>query len=199
MYKATLHLLLQPTTTSFVLTPVKKYTEDSLTAALKKHDSDAFSYLYGNYKAALFTVILQVINDNEIAQDVLQDAFVTAWKNIDKYDPSKGRLFTWLYNVTRNCAINTTRSKAYKSEQKNDSLDNYVSYVDGKGSDSVNINQIGLRKQVQQLREEYKNVVELSYFNGFTHEETAKILNIPVGTVKTRLRNALIELRKQFV
>ncbi|GAB2817649.1 RNA polymerase sigma factor [Ferruginibacter profundus] len=193
-------LLLQPATSShFFLTAIKTYTEDDLIAALKKHDNNAFEYLYTNYKAALFTVINQVIADKEIAQDVLQEAFITAWKNIDKYDASKGRLFTWLFNVTRNCAINTTRSKAFKSEQKNDSFDNYVTYVDEKDNLSQNINQIGLRKQVHLLREEYKNVLELSYFNGFTHEEIAKILTIPVGTVKTRLRNALIELRKQFV
>jgi len=181
------------------LTATKTYTEDDLTAALKMHDNDAFQYLYTNYKAALFTVIHQIITDKAIAQDVLQEAFITAWKNIDKYDASKGRLFTWLYNVTRNCAINTTRSKAFKSEQKNDSFDNYVTYADEKDSDSININQIGLRKQVHLLREDYKNVLELSYFNGFTHDEIAKILIIPVGTVKTRLRNAIIELRKQFV
>ena len=175
------------------------YTEQDLTAALKKHDNDAFQYLYNNYKGALFTIILQIIPDKIIAEDVLQDAFITAWKNIDKYDASKGRLFTWLFNVTRNCAINTTRSKNYKSEQKNDSIDNYVSYVDEKDNTVLNINQIGLRKQIHQLREDYKNVVELSYFNGYTHEEIAKILTVPVGTVKTRLRNALIELRKQFV
>ena len=163
------------------------------------HNNDAFQYLYNNYKAALFTVVHQIITDKAIAQDVLQEAFITAWKNIDKYDASKGRLFTWLFNVTRNCAINTTRSKAYKTEQKNDSFDNYVTYVDENDNQTVNINQIGLRKQVHLLRDEYKNVVELSYFNGFTHEEIAKILNIPVGTVKTRLRNALIELRKQFI
>ena len=181
------------------MTATKTYTEDDLTAALKMHDNGAFQYLYNNYKAALFTVIHQIIADKAIAQDVLQEAFITAWKNIDKYDASKGRLFTWLYNVTRNCAINTTRSKAFKSEQKNDSFDNYVTYADEKDSDSININQIGLRKQVHLLREDYKNVLELSYFNGFTHDEIAKILSIPVGTVKTRLRNAIIELRKQFV
>ena len=181
------------------MTAIKTYTEDDLIAALKRHDNDAFEYLYTNYKAALFTIIHQIIADKEIAQDVLQEAFITAWKNIDKYDASKGRLFTWLFNVTRNCAINTTRSKAFKSEQKNDSFDNYVTYVDEKDSDSININQIGLRKQVHLLREDYKNVLELSYFNGFTHDEIAKILSIPVGTVKTRLRNAIIELRKQFV
>jgi RNA polymerase sigma factor (sigma-70 family) len=175
------------------------YTEQDLTQALKKHDNHAFQYLYTNYKGALFTVIMQIIPDKIIAEDVLQDAFITAWKNIDKYDSAKGRLFTWLLNVTRNCAINTTRSKSYKSAQKNDSIDNYVSYAEEKEYTMININQIGLRKQIHQLRDDYKNVVELSYFNGYTHEEIAKILTVPLGTVKTRLRNALIELRKQFV
>ena len=178
---------------------IKSYSETELTAALKKHDGDAYAYLYHHYKAALFTIIQQIIPDKEIAADVLQEAFILAWKGIDKYDASKGRLFTWLFNVTRNCAINTTRSKNYKSQQKNDSLDNYVTYGNENESQELNINQIGLRKQVHQLRQDYKNVVELSYFNGFTHDEIAKILTIPVGTVKTRLRNALIELRKQFV
>jgi RNA polymerase sigma factor (sigma-70 family) len=181
------------------LQEIKSYTETELTEALKKRDNNAYNYLYHNYKGALFTVILQIIANREIAEDVLQEAFVTAWKNIEKYDAAKGRLFTWLFNVTRNCAINTTRSKNYKAQQKNDSLDNYVTYADERDSTVLNINQIGLRKQVHQLREDYKNVVELSYFNGFTHEEISKILNVPVGTVKTRLRNALIELRKQFV
>ena len=181
------------------MTETKTYTEDGLIDALKKHDNDAFAYLYNNYKGALFTVIRQIIPDIENAGDVLQEAFIMAWKNIDKYDAGKGRLFTWLFNVTRNCAINTTRSKIYKTQLKNDSINNYVNYVDEKESQVLNINQIGLRKQVHQLRIDYKNVLELSYFNGFTHEEIAKILNIPSGTVKTRLRNALIELRKQFV
>jgi RNA polymerase sigma-70 factor (ECF subfamily) len=181
------------------LPETKTYTEAALTEALKKRDNGAFEYLYNNYKGALYTVILQIIPEKENAGDVLQEAFVMAWKNIEKYDSSKGRLFTWLYNVTRNCAINTTRSKMYKAQQKNDSIDSYVNYADEKDNLVLNINKIGLRKQVQQLREDYRNVLELSYFNGFTHEEIAKTLSIPQGTVKTRLRNAIIELRKQFV
>lgn len=184
---------------AFYLTELKTYTEDTLIDALKKRQNEAFKYLYNNYKGALFTVILQIVPDKETAADILQEAFVMAWKNIDKYDAAKGRLFTWLFNVTRNCAINTTRSKNYKKQQKNDSLTNYVNYVDENKNHVLDINQIGLRKQVHLLREDYKNVLELSYFNGFTHEEISKILNIPTGTVKTRLRNAVFELRKQFV
>ena len=181
------------------MTELKTYTETALVESLKKKENTAFEYLYNNYKGALFTAVKQIIPDEEIAGDVLQEAFIMTWKNIDKYDAAKGRLFTWLFNVTRNCAINTLRSKNYKSNQKNESLDNYVNYLDEKDTQVLNINQIGLRKQVHKLREDYKNVLELSYFSGFTHEEIAKILEIPVGTVKTRLRNALIELRKQFV
>ncbi|MEQ1554342.1 MAG: sigma-70 family RNA polymerase sigma factor [Ferruginibacter sp.] len=175
------------------------YTEDSLIFALHKHDNDAYEYLYTNYKSALYAVIQQFILDQEIANDVLQEVFVTAWKNIEKYDHTKGRLFTWLHTLTRNTAINTLRSKNYKRLQKNDVFEDFVYDKDLKESTEQNINAIGLRKQVHLLREDYKNVLELSYFNGFTHEEIAKILDIPIGTVKTRLRNALIELRKKFV
>ena len=167
--------------------------------ALKMHDHKAYEYLYNNYKGALFAVIQQIIPDKGISADVLQEVFINTWNNIEKYDASKGRLFTWLFNVTRNCAINTTRSKNYKTRQKNDSLDNYVNYFDAKDNIEIPVNQIGLRKLVYQLKEDYRNVLELSYFKGFTHEEISKILNIPAGTVKTRLRNAIIALRKQFV
>ena len=179
--------------------PTQTYTEDSLILALKSHSSEAFEYLYVNYKNALYTVVKQFIPDEDISNDVLQDVFVSIWKNIEKYDSSKGRLFTWLHTLTRNTTINTLRSKAYKSELKNDSIENLVYSIDTENNVSQKIDNIGLRKQVHTLRVDYKNVIELSYFNGYTQEEIAKILEIPVGTVKTRLRNALIEIRKQFV
>lgn len=175
------------------------YNEKELVEALKKHESDAYRHLYMNYRGSLYNAILQIITDEETAGDVLQEVFVTVWQNIGKYDPGKGRLFTWLLKLTRNTAINKTRSKIYKSQQKNEDIANYVTYIDAKEPQQQDINRIGLRKQVHLLRDEYKNVVELSYYNGFTQEEIAKALGIPLGTVKTRLRSALIELRKQFV
>jgi RNA polymerase sigma factor (sigma-70 family) len=175
------------------------YTEDSLVAALRSHDNDAYKHLYVHYRGALYSIITQFISDTEIANDVLQDVFVAVWKNIEKYDETKGRLFTWLHTLTRNTTINTTRSKNYKSQQKNDTIEDFVYTLDLNDTHQQNINAIGLRKQVHLLREDYKNVLELSYYNGFTQEEIAKTLDIPIGTVKTRLRNALIELRKQFV
>lgn len=177
----------------------KTYTESELIQGLKLYENAAFEYLYLNYRGSLYNIILQLIPNKEIASDVLQEVFVTVWQQIDKYDENKGRLFTWLVRLTRNMAINKLRSKVYKSESKNESLDNYVVTIENNYPDTENINRIGLRKQVHQLKQEYKNVIELSFYNGFTQEEIADSLNIPIGTVKTRLRNALIELRKQFV
>lgn len=174
-------------------------TEENLVASLKRRENDAFKHLYLNYRGALYNLILQYITDTEIANDVLQDVVITIWKQIDKYDASKGKLFTWMVRLTRNAAINKLRSKVYKSQAKNENLDNYVVTIEENNSATNNINQIGLRQQVHNLRKEYTDVIELSYYNGFTQEEIAKALNIPLGTVKTRLRNALLELRKQFV
>lgn len=175
------------------------YTENELVDALRDHQNDAYGYLYLHYKGALYNIICQIIPDPETASDVLQEVFITVWKNIDKYDAQKGRLFTWLLNVTRNTAINKTRSKIYKSSLKNDSINNYVNYFDDKSAYHQNINLIGLRKEVNMLKEEFKIVLELAYYNGFTQEEISKSLNIPLGTVKTRLRNAVLELKKHFV
>ncbi len=181
------------------MTDQKIYTEDSLIAALRKHENDAFKHLYLHYKNSMLSVILTIVNDVETANDILQDVFITAWKNIDKYDESKGRLFTWLHTLARNTSINTIRSKNFKVKYKNENLADYVYNIEQKDPLLQNINTIGLRTQVHLLRGEYKAVLELSYFNGYTQEEIAQSLEIPIGTVKTRLRNALIELRKQFV
>ena len=175
------------------------YTEKELVEALKSHQNEAYKHLYMHYRGSLYNNILQVIRDAETANDVLQEVFITIWQNIDKYDSGKGRLFTWMLKLTRNAAINKTRSKIFKSQQKNDDINDYVSAIENKGSEQPGINQIGLRAQVHRLREDYKNVLELSYFEGFTQEEISKALNVPLGTVKTRLRNAIIELRKHFV
>jgi RNA polymerase sigma-70 factor (ECF subfamily) len=152
-----------------------------------------------HYRGALFNIILQVVPQTETAADVLQEVFVQIWKNIEKYDEEKGRLFTWMLKLTRNMAINQTRSKNFKVHHKNEDITNYVSSIDQKNDTQTGINQIGLRQQVHRLKPEYKAVIELSYFQGFKQEEIADALNIPLGTVKTRLRSAIIELRKEFM
>lgn len=162
-------------------------------ASLQKRDQKAFAYLYENYAAALYGIVHSIVPEKESANDVLQNVFVNIWKKIESYDPSKGRLFTWMLNIARNAAIDEIRSKGYKDSLKNQSLSENVDLA---GSvTGPTIDDVGLKKVLSRLKGELRVLVDLSYFQGFTHEEISKLLNIPLGTVKTRIRAALIQLR----
>lgn len=179
---------------NLLLEVTKKYTEPELVQLLRQRGQAVFNYLYDNYSGALHAIILNIVNEEELASDVLQEVFVKIWKQIDSYDSSKGRLFTWMLNIARNASIDTIRSKSYQNSRQNRELteDMYAMA----GSSQSRTDQIGLRKMVHNLKEEYKVLVELSYFQGYTQDEISKMLNVPLGTVKTRLRTALIQLRE---
>lgn len=168
------------------------YTEGDLVLKLKQRNESAFSYLYDNYSGALYAVILNIVPDKELASDILQEVFIKIWKQIDTYDNTKGRLFTWMLNISRNSAIDALRSKSYQQSQKNRELDNSSAT---NNSFQLNTDKIGLMAIVDKLKPDYKVLIELSYFQGYTQEEISKILQLPLGTVKTRLRAALIQLK----
>lgn len=170
------------------------YLESDLVPLLKHRQEHAFSYLYDHYSGALYSVILSIVPDRELANDVLQEAFVKIWRQIESYDNTKGRLFTWMLNVTRNTSIDAVRSKNYKQGLQNKELTENVH--DAAGSIEINSDKIGLRKIVQKLKEDHRILVELSYFEGYTQDEISKMLNMPLGTVKTRLRSALVQLKQ---
>jgi RNA polymerase sigma factor (sigma-70 family) len=173
------------------------YTEQELVAALKARDNKAFAFLYDNYAGALYSIIRQIITDNsELAGDVLQEVFINIWRKIESYDQSKGRLFTWMLNIARNAAIDTLRSKSYQNSQKNQELPDNVYKGASNQTTQQNIDNIGLKKVLEKLKPEHRVLVELAYFKGFTHEEIAEMMTIPLGTVKTRIRNALLQLRE---
>ena len=160
---------------------------------LQQRNDKAFAYLYDNYSGALYGIVNSIVTDKEIANDVLQNVFVNIWRKIESYDASKGRLFTWMLNIARNAAIDELRSKGYRDSQKNQSLSENVD-VAGVATVPV-IDDVGLKKVLTKLKGELRVLIDLSYFQGFTHEEISKILGIPLGTVKTRIRSALIQLR----
>ena len=173
------------------------HIERELVFLLKEKNNKAFSYLYDNYSAALYSIIRQIINDTELANDVLQEVFINIWRRIETYDPSKGRLFTWMLNIARNASIDTLRSKNYQNNKKNQELQDDVNNSSpGFQFMQVNIDNIGLRKILEKLKPEHRILIELAYFKGYTHEEISQIENIPLGTVKTRIRNALLQLKE---
>jgi RNA polymerase sigma-70 factor (ECF subfamily) len=170
-----------------------KYTETELVTMLKQRLQPAFNYLYDNYSGALYSVILSILQDKELSNDVLQEVFIKIWRQIEQYNSDKGRLFTWMINICRNASIDTLRSKGYHSQKQNRELTESV--YSAAGTTSTETDKIGLRKLITGLKEDHKIIVELAYFQGYTQDEISKLLNIPLGTVKTRLRSALIQLR----
>lgn len=176
------------------MTTANTYTEPELVQLLRQKEETAFKYLYDHYAGALNGVILQIIPDQALAADVLQEVFLNIWRRMETYDASKGRLFTWMLNIARNAAIDMTRSKAYQNSQKNRELDSDV-HITSAGS-NPSLDHIGLSKVISQLKEEHRVLIDLAYLKGYTHEEIAKLLEIPLGTVKTRIRAALLQLRK---
>ena len=175
------------------MNPKITYSELELVALLQQRNEKAFGYLYDNYSGALYSIVNSIVTDKEVANDVLQNVFVNIWKKIESYDAAKGRLFTWMLNIARNAAIDEVRSKGYRHSQKNQSLSENVDLAGAVTGPAIH--DAGLRKVLNKLKDELRVLVDMSYFQGFTHEEISKALNIPLGTVKTRIRSALIQLR----
>ena len=163
---------------------------------LQRQDQQAFSYLYDNYAPALNGIIFRLVEDSTLSEDILQEAFMKIWNNFSSYDKTKGRLFTWMMNLTRNLTIDTIRSKGYKKQQKISGDENSVNNVQDFSTGAEKFDSMGIRQQLDNLKPEQRIIIDLAYFNGFTQDEIAKQIGIPLGTVKTRMRSAILELRR---
>lgn len=173
-------------------------SEEELVHALRHREKIAAEALYDMYSASLYGVIVRIIPDTPTAEDVLQETFVKIWHSFNTYSTDKGRLFTWMVNIARNLAIDKIRSKDFKNQNKNQELENNVTFIDEQRNTVYKPELLGVKDLVKTLKPEQKSILDLVYFKGYTHVEAAEELAIPLGTVKTRLRMALIELRKHF-
>lgn len=170
-------------------------TQEELLEQIYKKDDKAFTLLYDMYARSLFGVIFNLIKDKEEAEDVLQETFVKIWKGIDSYNESKGRFFTWILNIARNAAIDRLRSKNFNNNQKNLSADNFVHILDDTSRVNNKIDTIGILEFVKKLKPKCIQLIDLLFFKGYTQQEAADELEIPLGSVKTQNRNCINELR----
>ena len=165
------------------MAPAKKISlsEEELVNGLKNQDTIAMEALYSMYSGALLGIISRVVVQTEVAEDVLQETFVKIWNSAGSYDPSKGRLFTWMMNVARNLSIDKLRSKDYKNANKNQDIENNVDFIDEQKKVTFNADTLGLKDLVTNLKPDFKNVLDMVYFKGYTHVEAAEELDIPLG------------------
>ncbi len=170
-------------------------TQEELLEQIYKKDSKAFSTLYDMYSKSLYGVIYNLLKDKEESEDVLQEVFVKIWKNIDSYNQSKGRFFTWILNIARNASIDKLRSKGHNNNLKNLSVDNFVHILDQNSTATNRIDAIGIREFVKKLKPVCVRIIDLLFFKGYTQQEASEELAMPLGTVKTQNRNCIKDLR----
>lgn len=170
-------------------------TQEELLPLMLKKDERSFTTLYDMYSKSLFCVITNLIKDREEAEDVLQEVFVKIWKNIETYNESKGRLYTWMLNIARNTSIDKLRSKGFNNSQKNLSADNFVHLLDDSNKLNNRIDTIGIKDFVKKLKPKCIQLIDLLFFKGYTQQEASDELEIPLGTVKTQNRNCMNDLR----
>jgi RNA polymerase sigma factor (sigma-70 family) len=172
-----------------------KYSEEELVTSLKLNQKAAFEYLYENYSGALYGLIYKVLKDEYKAADVMQEVFLKIWRKIADYDTSKGSLYTWMMNIARNAAIDL-----YRKEKNifNLDLDAETRTVDNLIQENPDINTMDLRNIVDKLTPERKVLLDLVYLQGYTQQEAAEKLAIPLGTAKSRIRTALEDLKHYY-
>ncbi len=169
--------------------------EKHIVELLHEGNDKAISLLYEHYGDTLYGVAFKVVRNEEIAQDVLQESFVKIWNKSHTYDPAKAKLFTWLFRITRNTAIDKIRSLSNKTD-KEIQLD--VSDVYNVGKEEIQPELIDMKKQLDRVEAKYRIVLEALFFEGMTQQEASEELGIPLGTIKSRLKIGLRELKKIY-
>jgi RNA polymerase sigma factor (sigma-70 family) len=172
--------------------------ERRLVSSLRMKDQHALSTLYKMYAASLKGIILRIVIHEETAEDLLQETFVKIWNSIHKYDETKGRLFTWMSKLAKNMAIDQLRRKSHINSSKHVDIAEKVVDIDQKLSYKINTDLIGIRTLTKTMNPMQRLLLNMVYFEGYTHNEIAQELNLPLGTVKSRIRFALLQLRKMF-
>lgn len=168
--------------------------DNSLIQQLKAKDERALSLLYDKYAAAIYGVIIKMIRDEGKAQNILQDTFMTVWDKAERYDAEKGRFYTWVYRIAKNKTLNVLR--------KTDPLiqtDDFRVYTDKEEHISIDPQYLELNGAVTQLEAHHKEAIELVYFKGLTHREAHTEMNVPLGTFKSYIRQALKQLRESYL
>lgn len=174
---------------------MSKLLENHIVELLEERNEKAMSLLYDNYADTLFGVAYKVVKDEELAQDVVQESFIKIWKKSDSYDASKAKLFTWLFRITRNTAIDKLRSVSTKTDKE---IQIDVSDVYNVGEQSIRPEFLDVKEHLDKIEEKYRIVLEALFFEGMTQQEASEELDIPLGTIKSRLKIGLREMRKIY-
>jgi RNA polymerase sigma-70 factor (ECF subfamily) len=170
-------------------------SDESLLAGLSSGDPGAQAAFVRRFQARVYGLAVTIVGSHAVAEEVAQEAFIRAWRHAAAYDARRGRVATWLLSITRNVAIDVVRVRRHRAVDPNELLGMLASREDDDAGTAFEDAE-RLRKALLTLPDEQRTAVVLSVFYGLTGKEIAKREDIPLGTVKTRVRAGLIKLRE---
>jgi RNA polymerase sigma-70 factor (ECF subfamily) len=182
------------------LRPEHSHENDiELLKAIAGGDDAALGQLYDRYRLILFGLLMRILNNREEAEDVLQEVFLQVWRRAKDFDENRGRPFTWLVTLARSRGIDRLRSLASRERVAVAEANERTEEVSDAASDAIKSERLGVvNSALADLPEDQKRPLMLAYFDGLTQSEIATKLNVPLGTVKTRMRSGMMKLREAF-
>jgi len=169
--------------------------DDAALLALLSGDQSAMTVLYDRYSMLVYSVALRVLREPAAAEDVIQDVFMQLWRSPESFTAVRGNLGSWLAVVARNRSIDVLRRR-----RPSTTIDDIPLAAPGNLADEAEQKTLMERARagIQALPREQRKTLEMAFFDGLTHSEIADMTGAPLGTVKTRIRTALLSLRKAF-
>lgn len=176
--------------------------EVELMQRIKAKDAEALGQLYDLYNRLLYGIILSIVKTKPEAEDVLQEVFINIWQKADMFNENRGNVFSWVLALTRNSAIDRIRSKGYKTQLKaSENIDNPAFNLEGDYYDPLETTIFSDRAELvkdalAKLPDLQQQVLQIAYYKGLTQTEISDHLDVPLGTVKTRMRLGMIKLKE---
>ena len=162
----------------------------------------ALSALYDRYARTVYGVGLKILGNRSLAEDLVQEVFLKVWRSADTFDSSRGSFSTWLYRVTRSCALDLYRKRASRVRQAADGAPHIAAARDSSAGPQEVVDESWLSWRVSRALEAldapHREVIELAYFGGLSQREVSERTGVPLGTVKTRTAGAFRRLRKEL-
>ena len=173
----------------------------TLLERIQRRDEQGVAKLYDRYAALLYTLAFRIVATQEESEDVVQEVFLQVWNKANSYIKERGTVYSWITTLTRNKAIDRVRSKRYKQKSKETTLDAVDNTL---ATQSSNPHQAVVLKEYQEIVTAAKKklssieakILELSYYGGYSQTEIAELLKMPLGTVKTKMRQGIIKMRQ---
>jgi RNA polymerase sigma-70 factor (ECF subfamily) len=172
-------------------------TED-LISRLIERDEAALLELYDQYGGLVYSIAVQILRDAQAAEEVMQDVFMKAWEKIGQYNPAQAKFTTWLARISRNTAIDTLRKTQSRTPDKGEFPLEDFSYTLAEIHSPDPQRTIALHSALRDLPADQSELLYLAYFGGMSHNDIAEYTGLPLGTVKSRIRAGMMQLRSIF-